>query len=157
MSVSANFDELMLNEEELGQFLVGIEAFSDVSDGTIAKLVAAFEERVCHPGEVVICQDARGKELCIVLEGEMLVTIAEKGEDDAGQMVQISREASTLKRGDIFGEIGVISGMESSATVCASMQGCRILVMGGRKLHEQVLRNSPALASGLLRSMKRYL
>ncbi|MCF6312578.1 MAG: cyclic nucleotide-binding domain-containing protein [Verrucomicrobiales bacterium] len=147
----------MLNEEELGQFLRGIEAFADVSDTAIAKLVDAFEERVCHPGEVVICQDALGKELCIVLEGEMLVTIAEKGEDETGQAVQTSRVGPTLKRGDIFGEIGVISGMESSATVCASMEGCSILVMGGRKLHEQVLRNSPALASGLLRSMKRYL
>ncbi len=147
----------MLNDEELAQFLKGIEAFDGVSDGTIAKLVAAFEERPCHPGEVVICQDARGKELCVVLEGELLVTIAQKSTDEEGEVTQTSREVATLKKGNLFGEIGVISGMESSATVSASMEGCRILALGERALHDQVLRNSPTLASGLLRSMKRYL
>lgn len=147
----------MLDEKELSQFLSGIEAFSGVSPGTMAKLVAAFHERPCHPGEVVICQGARGTELCIVVEGELSVTIAEQGGADGEGAVQTVREVATLKAGDIFGEIGVVSGTEASATVSATMAGCRILTLGERELHDQVLRNSPTLAAGLLRSMKRYL
>lgn len=145
----------MLNEEQLRRFLSDIDAFSGVSEGTLDKLGAAFHERPCHPGEVVICQGAHGTELCIVVEGELLVQISEK--DDSEEGGKTSREVATLKAGDLFGEIGVISGMESSATVLASMEGCRILVMEERDLHDQVLRNSPTLAAGLLRSMKRYL
>lgn len=145
----------MLNEEQMQQFLNEIEAFSGVSLGTIGKLQKAFHERPCQPGEVVISQGERGKALCVVVEGELSVTIAEATAIGGGG--EARRVLATLKRGDLFGEIGVISGMNSSATVSASMEGCRILVLGERALHDQVLRNSPALASGLLRSMKRYL
>lgn len=145
----------MLEEKQVQEFLKGIEAFSGVSPETLDKLEAAFHERVCHPGEVVICQGARSTELCVVVEGELVVTISEKTDgEDSGET---SREVATLKTGAVFGEIGVISGMEASATVSASMEGCRILALGERELHDQVLRNSPNLAAGLLRSMKRYL
>ena len=147
----------MLEEKQLRQFLSAIEAFSDVSPGTLDKLVSAFQERPCHPGEVVICQGARSTELYIVVEGELLVTIAETGDAGGGAETETSREVATLKSGDLFGEIGVISGMQASATVAASMEGCHVLTLGERELHEQVLRNSPKLAEGLLRSMKRYL
>lgn len=147
----------MLDKEQLSQFLSGIEAFSGVSPETLAKLVSAFHERPCHPGEVVVCQGARGTELCVVVEGELSVTIADPGEPGGEEAVQTVREVATLKAGDIFGEIGVVSGTEASATVSATMEGCRILTLGERELHDQVLRNSPNLAAGLLRSMKRYL
>lgn len=146
-----------MDEQQLSQFLSGIEAFSGVSPATMAKLVAAFHERPCHPGEVVICQGARGTELCIVVEGELSVTIAEQGGAGGGGAVQTVREVATLKAGDIFGEIGVVSGTQASATVSATMEGCRILTLGERELHAQLLRDSPTLAAGLLRSMKRYL
>ncbi len=145
----------MLNDEQLKQFLSEIEAFSGVSPETINKLQKAFHERPCQPGEIVISQGARGTELCVVVEGELSVTIDEAAVMDEGG--ETSRVVATLKKGDLFGEIGVISGMRSSATVFASTEGCRILALGERALHDQVLRNSPALASGLLRSMKRYL
>lgn len=145
----------MLDEKQLQEFLSGIEAFSGVSPETLDKLVSAFHERACHPGEVVICQGARSSELCVVVEGELVVTITEKTDAEDGG--ETSREVATLKAGVVFGEIGVISGMEASATVAAGMEGCRILALGERELHDQVLRNSPNLAAGLLRSMKRYL
>lgn len=148
-------DVIMLEEKQVKEFLSGIEAFSGVSPETLDKLASAFHERDCHPGEVVICQGARSSELCVVVEGEMVVTIDEKaGDEGDGETI---REVATLKSGTVFGEIGVISGMEASATVSASMEGCSILALGERKLHDQVLRNSPNLAAGLLRSMKRYL
>ena len=147
----------MLEEKHLHQFLSAIDAFSEVSPETLDKLASAFHERSCHPGEVVICQGARSTELYIVVEGELSVTIAEKGDTGGGSETETSREVATLKTGDLFGEIGVISGMQASATVAASMEGCRVLTLGERKLHDQVLRNSPNLAAGLLRSMKRYL
>ena len=152
-------DLIMLEEKQVQEFLRGIEAFSGVSLETLDKLALAFHERACHPGEVVICQGARSSELCVVVEGELVVTIAEKaGDEDGGETVRETvREVATLKPGTLFGEIGVISGMEASASVSASMEGCRILALGERELHEQVLRNSPKLAAGLLRSMKRYL
>lgn len=145
----------MLDEKQVKEFLGGIEAFSEVSPETLDKLALAFQERACHPGEVVICQGARSSELCVVVEGELVVKIAEKADGEDG--VETVREVASLKRGTLFGEIGVISGMEASATVSASMEGCRILALGERELHDQVLRNSPKLAAGLLRSMKRYL
>jgi len=145
----------MSEDKKLRQFLGGIEAFSEVSPETMDKLAAAFSERVCHPGEVVICQGARSSELCLVVEGELTVAIAEKGEtENDGETI---REVATLKKGTLFGEIGVVSGMQASATVSAAMEGCRILALGERELHDQVLRNSPNLAAGLLRSMRRYL
>jgi len=147
----------MLDEKELSQFLSGIEAFSGVSPETLAKLVSAFDERLCNPGEVVICQGARGTELCIVVEGELSVTIADPGGAGGEEAVRKVREVATLKAGDIFGEIGVVSGTEASATVSAAMGGCRILTLGERALHDRILRTSPTLAAGLLRSMKRYL
>ncbi len=145
----------MLEEKQVQEFLSGIEAFSGVSPETLDKLASAFHERVCHPGEVVICQGARSSELCVVVEGELVVTIADTSL--AGESGETKREVATLKAGTVFGEIGVISGMDASATVSASMEGCRILALGERDLHDQVLRNSPNLAAGLLRSMKRYL
>ncbi len=148
---------MMMDEQQLSQFLRGIEAFSEVSPSTMDKLASAFHERPCHPGEVVICQGARGTELCIVVEGELSVTIAEQAVAVGGEAVETVREVATLKAGDIFGEIGVVSGTEASATVSATMGGCRILTLGERELHDEVLRNSPTLAAGLLRSMKRYL
>lgn len=143
----------MSEDKKLRQFLSDIEAFSEVSPETLDKLAAAFRERVCNPGEVVICQGARSSELFLVVEGELIVTIAEKGENEGDTI----REVATLKSGTLFGEIGVVSGMQASATVSAAMEGCRILALGERELHDQVLRNSPNLAAGLLRSMKRYL
>lgn len=145
----------MSEENKFRQFLSGVDAFSEVSPETLDKLAAAFRERVCHPGEVVICQGARSSELFIVIEGELVVTIAEAGETEDDS--ETTREVATLKKGTLFGEIGVISGMQASATVSAAMEGCRILALGERELHDQVLRNSPNLAAGLLRSMKRYL
>ncbi len=147
----------MLEKKQLHEFLSDIDTFSEVSPETLDKLVSAFHERSCHPGEVVICQGARNTELYIVVEGEMLVSIVDEVKDEEGVINEMKREVGALKAGDLFGEIGVISGMEASATVAASMEGCRVLALEERELHDQVLRNSPNLAAGLLRSMKRYL
>ncbi len=84
----------MSEDKELRQFLSGIEAFSEVSPETMDKLAAAFSERVCHPGEVVICQGARSSELFLVLDGELAVTIAE--EFPAAAKAAITREINRI-------------------------------------------------------------
>jgi len=144
----------MLEEKQVSQFLGGIDAFSEVSTETLDKLASAFHQRSCSPGEVVIRQGTRSTELCIVVEGELSVSVFVQENPDVSEAAP---EIARLKSGDLFGEIGVISGMQASATVSAATEECQILALEERELHDQVLPNSPNLAAGLLRSMKRYL
>ena len=121
----------MAEKSRVHEFLSSIEAFSQVSPETLDKLASAFHERSCHPGEVVICQGARSKDLCLVLEGELSVTVkddvsedhSQELEEEAGGNADTGREVAILKPGDLFGEIGVVSGIQASATVAASMEG----------------------------------
>jgi small-conductance mechanosensitive channel len=122
--------------------LAGIEEqfraidFLAVLDAQALHLLAEHaQKRVYLPGELVVREGEPGEEFFVVMEGEADVVI--KTGD------QTTRVA-TLKKGQFFGEMSLLTGTPRSATVQAKSQ--LTVTVTGKNAMSQVLSRNPNLA-----------
>jgi CRP-like cAMP-binding protein len=136
----------MPSESDIVELLGGNETFADTPAQTLAALAAGAEECGFAAGDEPIRQGVRCGSVFLITEGEFGIFMADTPDD---------APLARLGRGRVFGEIGAVSGIVATATVRALSEG-RALVIPGAVLH-RAMRQTPALAESVLRSLSRYL
>jgi CRP-like cAMP-binding protein len=110
--------------------------FSALSQRQLRGLKKDFRERTIRPGTAILSEGKMsGVDFFVVVEGEAAVTVGGK-------------EIGRLRPGDHFGELGLISGRERTATVTA-VEPVRCLAMATWNFRKFVTSN-PDVAWKLL-------
>lgn len=122
--------------------LANVPLFERCSRSDLAKIAAIAHETDFPPATAVVSEGEVGSEMFIVLEGE--VDVRRGG-----------RKLATLRKGDFFGEVALITGSARTATVTTCTQ-LRALVIG-RNDFRKLLYDSPALQFKLLQEVAERL
>lgn len=121
--------------------LRALELFKPLDNDHIAALAARGRLIRFGRGEAVISRGEAGDSLFLIVSGQASVKLAREG---GGEVV-----AGTLKAGDTFGEMSLLTGAPRNATVVAD-NDLRVLEIGKDALGP-ILQESPAVAEALSR------
>jgi small-conductance mechanosensitive channel len=113
----------------------GIDFLAVLDQQALRVLAEQAQRRVYLPGEPVVREGERGEEFFVILEGEADVVIK------AGDQ---TTTVATLKKGQFFGEMSLLTGAPRSATVQVTSQLTVVVV--GKEAMSEVLSRNPALA-----------
>lgn len=122
--------------------LQAVPLFSSCSKAELRRIAALAEELRVPAGKTLVRQGAVGRELFLLIDGE----------------VQVSRngqEVAVLGPGSFFGELSLLAREPRDASV-TTLSPSVLLVIGQREFGG-LLESSPALAVGLLEGMARRL
>jgi len=128
-----------------------IGLFGGLSDDVLASLIDTLELKVIEPGQIVFREGDPGRELYVLLEGEMEVLKKSKRNRDA--------RVAMLGPGDWFGEMSILDIMPRSATVRA-LAPTRMLRLGATDLdglYRRDLRSYTLIVLNIAREMSRRL
>lgn len=133
--------------EELDQRMEALrqtELFQPLTDDERRELAAGLVSAPFVRGEAMTRQGATAHWLYILIDGEAEVRVAIDG---AGQKV------ATLRGGDYFGEMGLLTGQPRSSTVvaCTDVKCFRL----GKESLEAVMRRRPEIAEGISETLAR--
>lgn len=121
--------------------LRAVDLFSGLTEGELAILAEGLTYTPFANGEVIIRQGVAGDSLYLLAEGEVDVWI--EGPE------QSRRHVATLEPGEVFGEIGMMTGEPRRATLIArSYAQCYRLDQAN---FEQVIRSRPEIAEEIAR------
>ncbi|MFA5190646.1 MAG: mechanosensitive ion channel family protein [Verrucomicrobiia bacterium] len=123
--------------------LRGKELFKPLDDNQIAALAGRGRLVRFGQGEIVISKGEAGDSLFLIVSGQASVKLAKEG---GGEVV-----AGTLKTGDTFGEMSLLTGAPRNATVVAESD-LRLLEIGKDALGP-VLQENPTVVEALSRLM----
>jgi small-conductance mechanosensitive channel len=113
-----------------------VEFFDQLADEDRARLAAGLRDAPFAAGEVMTRQGDEAHWLYLILEGEALVTVR----GDGG----LERQVARLGRGNLFGEMSLLTGAPRSATVVAITDvECYRL---DKAVFKEVLKDRPELA-----------
>ena len=101
------FDE---TGNEIFERLSDVPIFAPLSDEETQKLAAGSRLRVFAPDEPIVRQGQPGKSMFVVHLGSVKVQVKEEG---------VAKTVNTLREGDFFGEMGLLTGEPRTATVIA--------------------------------------
>ena len=94
-----------------------IPLFSPLSKRQLALVARHADETTLKAGSVIMSQGEMAREVCIVLSGSVRVAVD-------------GRTIADLGPGEVFGEMGVVTGKHRNATVTATTD-VRLIVMFG--------------------------
>eukprot|EP01012_Entosiphon_sulcatum_P027329 TRINITY_DN3292_c0_g1_i1.p1 TRINITY_DN3292_c0_g1~~TRINITY_DN3292_c0_g1_i1.p1 ORF type:complete len:1141 (+),score=200.87 TRINITY_DN3292_c0_g1_i1:35-3424(+) len=100
--------------------LVPVFASAVQDEGFADDLASQLKPRTAHPGEVILKQGDRSREVYFVTSGELSVTTR----DPKGNPAEVAR----LRFGDCFGELALLTGSPRMATVTALTE-CSLLCL----------------------------
>jgi trk system potassium uptake protein TrkA len=115
-----------------------VPLFSQCSRRELAEVASIADELDLEAGKEMTRLGEAGREFFVLLEGEVDVR---KGD----------RKLATLKEGDFFGEIALITGKPRTATVVAKTP-IRVLVVTERSF-KNLLEHSPRIQLKILRAL----
>ncbi len=121
--------------------LLHVPVFGGLPPARLDLAAQRAEVREVTPGEVVIRQGDAADRFYVVAEGEFIVS---QQQPDAPEAVELRR----LHEGDVFGEIGLLSGVPRTATVTAAGAGTLLALDGPEFL--ELVGSGPGLTSQLL-------
>jgi small-conductance mechanosensitive channel/CRP-like cAMP-binding protein len=111
-----------------------VSFFAPLNADERKQVAEGLVERVYGAGEVMIRAGAEAHDLYILVEGEAAVKIGSNG---------LEREVATLKGGEFFGEMSLMTGAPRSATVVArSDVACYVL---DQEIFKDLLEKNPSL------------
>ncbi len=117
------------------QFLrSSVELFRDFPETTLAELLAQSSETIIEPQESIIECGEEGRFLGVMLDGEAEVSIA----DNTGQRHRLA----LLRKGDIFGEMALMTGDRTMADVIGVARSRAVLIPAD--LFSTVLTGTPS-------------
>jgi len=115
-----------------------IPLFSKLSKRNVEEVAHIADELDLPKGKVMAQEGDRGREFFVLLEGEANVT---KGD----------RSINTMKEGDFFGEIALVTKMPRTASVTATTD-VRVLVITERDFNA-LLKKSPDVGRGVAEAL----
>ncbi len=97
------------SENFIATLLKRLELFSDLEHSALLKLSELFKERIFKEGEIIFDEESIGNSMMIITSGE--VRISQKSDPNNEEALIV------LKKGDLFGEMGLLEDLPRSATV----------------------------------------
>jgi CRP-like cAMP-binding protein len=119
-----------------------VPLFSKLSKKELGDVAQIADELDLPAGKVMAIEGDRGREFFVLLEGEAAVT---KGD----------RQINTLREGDFFGEIALVTQMPRTATVTAT-DPVRVLVIT-EQAFAGLLKRSPEVSLGVAEALAERL
>ncbi len=124
------------------ELIRGIPLFSKLSKKGLEDVAHIADELDLPKGKVMATEGDRGREFFVLLQGEADVT---KGD----------RRINTMREGDFFGEIALVTKMPRTASVTATSD-VRVLVITERDF-AALLKRSPEVARGVAEALAERL
>jgi small-conductance mechanosensitive channel len=121
------------------QTLSGVELFHSLTDEERQQLASALSVAPFARGEAITRQGAEAHWLYIMTKGEAEVRVAIDG--------NLSRKVATLREGDFFGEMGLMTGEPRTATITAltSVECYRL----DKESFHQIIKSRPEIAEDI--------
>ena len=138
-------------KEAISDRLREIGLFAGLGDDLLRDLASSLTSKLVAPGEVVFREGESGRELFVLLDGEMEVSRKTPGGHECRMAI--------LGPGDWFGEMSVLDVMPRSATIRA-LSHSSLLVMTGHDLDTLYRRDLKAyslLVLNIARELSRRL
>ena len=129
-------------------YLRPVGILSSLDDAALEELGAACERRTVAEGEVVVAKGEGATELFVVLEGRFVAYHEQKG-------IGFERVLSEIGKGEVFGEVALLSGGLRTASVRAEETG-ELLVLT-REMLLLGIRNNPAIAEAVCMRLGQYV
>ncbi|MDF2749245.1 MAG: cyclic nucleotide-binding protein [Gaiellaceae bacterium] len=129
---------MLLSRKKKADVLAGLPLFSECSRRELDAVAAVADELRLPAGREVMRQGARGRELVVLLDGE----------------VEVSRNGEVLATrgpGDFLGELALVTHQPRVATVTATTD-LRVLVLE-RGAFERLVREVPSIALKVLKAV----
>ncbi len=118
------------------EFIRRVPLFATLSDAEFKSLEHVFVIRTYRRNQVVFLEEETGKYMYIVLSGKVKVTKATPGGKE--NLLAIHQA------GDFFGEMALLDGKSSPATVSA-MEDCRIVSIAAHDFYGMLMRNEKVI------------
>ncbi len=120
------------------------DAFVDfIGNQHIGMWIESFEHEFYAPGEVIIEQGTRGSRAYVLINGEVVIHASHAQPGGAAP--------TTVHKGQLFGELALLTDFERSATVSAKSEA-EVMVLD-RETFQAQLESSPQTAIALLREV----
>lgn len=113
-------------------FIRRVPLFATLSDGEIESLEQAFHIKSYRKNQIIFLEEETGNYMYIVLAGKVKVTKSTPGGKETILAIH--------QAGDFFGEMALLDGKTSPATVSA-MEDCRIATIYAADFHRLLMRN----------------
>lgn len=129
---------MLLSRKKKADVLAALPLFSECSRRELDAVAAVADELQLPAGREVMRQGARGRELVVILDGE----------------VEVSRSGEVLATrgpGDFLGELALVTHRPRVATVTATTD-LRVLVLE-RGAFERLVRDVPSIALNVLKAV----
>lgn len=102
---------MQYHEDFIASLLKRLKLFSDLESPSLLKLSSLFKEKIFKGGDTIFDEDSIGNSMMIITSGE--VRVSQKSDPDNEEALVV------LKKGDLFGEMGLLEDLPRSATVIA--------------------------------------
>lgn len=129
---------MRLGRDDKLEVIRKVPLFSRLSKKELQDLAHIADELDLPSGKVMATEGDRGREFFVLLEGEADVT---KGD----------RRINTMREGDFFGEIALVTKMPRTASVTAT-RDVRVLVITERDF-TALLKKSPQIGRGVAEAL----
>lgn len=116
----------------LKEIISGFKVFEGLSSDELDEIISVCIEEEFNEDEVIIEEDSKGSDIYIILEGRVNVEI----KTPSSQSYEgSSKRLTTLRDGEIFGEISFLEGGRRSACAIA-LDKISALKIDGKKLYK---------------------
>ncbi len=102
---------MQYHEDFIAGLLKRLKLFSDLEPPALLKLSSNFKEKIFKEGDIIFTEDSIGNSMMIITSGE--VRVSQKSDPGNEEALIV------LKKGDLFGEMGLLEDLPRSATVIA--------------------------------------
>jgi CRP/FNR family cyclic AMP-dependent transcriptional regulator len=132
----------VLRRNQKVELIRKVPLFAHLSKRQLAQIAQIADEIDLREGKEMTTQGARGREFFVLLEGD-------------ADVKKDGRRINTLKGGDFFGEIALVSDVPRTATVIASSP-VRALVITDRSF-KRLMRDMPDIQARVLSALAERL
>ena len=112
-----------------GPLLKEVDIFNGLTDQQLAMVVTRCREVELNQGDVILHESEQSKEMYIIAEGEVEITVKVNQESSSLPTVDGEVQIIRLGAGQIFGEMALVDQGLRSATVRCSTSPTRLFIM----------------------------